>query len=964
MTLDRDYFDNPIIPDYVLCKANKERIGTLKCTEKTIDVKYNDLNEIHLVTYMNIDDEKNPYYDAVDVMKYILLPDIGFFCISDCNVQSEGTEFEYKEVTAKSYECLLGQKYLETFIINKGTTGSIGDAETGYVQFYNLENKSKSLLHLVLNEKCPDWKIGHVDTELYTMQRSFEVDRQDIYSFLMNDVATAFECVFLFDTLTNTINIYQEKNVGEDTDIHVSYNNLMKNTNISCSIEDIKTCLTVTGSDDLSIREINMGNDRIIMLDYYNSTEYMSEGLYNAYNAWVKLQAQNKPQYNTLLSQFQNYYSQINELTYNKMPDDPDSTDWSLYGLNPLKEKLAVYEQKQAVSMKAGHGESSSPFYESEYLPIYNTINAINSQIEKVNKQLDTLKSEQEKIETDMSAIANVVAMENNFTKEQLKELSTFIREDELNSDNFVVTDIMTDDERFDMLKQMLKFGEKELEKLATPQLSFSVDMVNIFAIPEFERLYGKFDVGNYIWVTLRDNYHVKAKLQTMHMNFYDVSDFSVTFGNVLKKDNKLLDISNALSVAESVSTSVSFNSSYWSQAYKDATNIGKVLADGLLAAGNYLSSGDDSELLIDSRGMFVNTTSGEYANKDSIFIGGGRILFTDDAWKTVAMAVGRANVNGESKFGVFADFCIAAYIAGSTIEGNKIIGGTITGSDFNNGNGTFHVDKDGNLTATSATIKGNISGSTITGSSINNGNGTFHVDENGKLTASDANITKGTIGGAVIQNNSIKASNNRWYINADGSSSFDKPYIGGVQNGSSFGSLGFDGTNTWGNFTGNSYYGSSANNPFSGTCKTHIESLSANYIKTNYLDAMNANISNLFANEAQLGNLIVDNSARISTIESDYVKTQQLDAVNASIGSLNAKTTNIENQLRYNGVKANWQVTTVCTGIGWTSQGVKLADGSTGSVGVIKNVTYKTLYYLGMTPQDTTEEQTVQLLE
>lgn len=85
---------------------------------------------------------------------------------------------------------------------------------------------------------------------------------------------------------------------------------------------------------------------------------------------------------------------------------------------------------------------------------------------------------------------------------------------------------------------------------------------------------------------------------------------------------------------------------------------------------------------------------------------------------------------------------------------------------------------------------------------------------------------------------------------------------------------------------------------------------------------------------------------------------------MNASIGSLNTKTTNIENQLRYNGVKANWQVTTVCTGIGWTSQGVKLADGSTGSVGVIKNVTYKTLYYLGMTPQDTTEEQTAQLLE
>ena len=35
MKIRRDFFDNPIVPDYVLCKANKERIGALQCKEKT-----------------------------------------------------------------------------------------------------------------------------------------------------------------------------------------------------------------------------------------------------------------------------------------------------------------------------------------------------------------------------------------------------------------------------------------------------------------------------------------------------------------------------------------------------------------------------------------------------------------------------------------------------------------------------------------------------------------------------------------------------------------------------------------------------------------------------------------------------------------------------------------------------------------------------------------------------------------
>lgn len=789
MRITRDFFNNPIIPDYILCKANRERMGILQCTEKTIDFKFNDIDEINFTTYLYMDGLKNPSYDAIDVLKYILLPDVGFYSITSINIISEGTEFESKNVTAKSYEYLLGQKYLEEFTVNMGTVESIDG-----VQFYSLRDKSKSLLHLIL-EKCPDWKIGHIDAALQTMQRSFEISRQDIYSFLNDDVATAFECFFIFDALNNTINVYKEDTVGKDTNIHVSYVNLLKNTNMSCTTDNIKTCLTIKGSDDLTVREVNMGYDKIYNFSYYNTPEYMSQELYDAYNKWVALRNSKLSTYNSLLSQYQNLYTQLNYIEHEKMPSTSGSINWTEYGLQPLKEQLAAYEQKQAVSMKAGHGDPSSKFYNSEYLPIYNTINDINAQIKVVDGQIKSIQNQQSSISNQMSQIINTVSMQNNFTANQLNELTTFIREDELSSSNYVVTDTMTDNEKFEMLNDLLKFGEDELAKVSIPQLSFNADMVNLFAIPEFESFYGDFEPGNFIWISLRDDFSIKAKLLAIHVNFYDVTDFNVTFGNIIRKEKDYYtSIQDVMNEASSISTSVSFNSSHWSQAAKDTSIIGKILDEGLIAAGKYLKNGDDSEMVIDTRGIFVNTISGDYAYKDSIFIGGGRILFTSDNWKTVSMSVGRANVtiNGvtESKFGTFADFVIAGYIGGSVIEGTEIYGGILKSSnyvagklgsliDLNNGTFEFNAKNEQKLTLGTngiLTVKGTIKAER---GYIGGQDGFTIMD--GKLYSKKDSLTSSANGVYIGVDGIALGANNKFKALSDGTLYAEKGYLGGT---------------------------------------------------------------------------------------------------------------------------------------------------------------------------------------
>lgn len=996
--LGRDFFDNPIVPSYILCKGNKERIGSINCLNKKITINYNTLDEINFETSLYNDGEKNELYDSIDTMKYILLPGIGFYSINSIDISSEGTELEYKTIVAKSSECLMAQKYLEVFTINYGTTESIDG-----VKFYDLRDKSKSLMHLVL-EKIPDWEIGHIDVGLETMERSFKVDRQDVYSFLTTDVSEAFECIFVFDTINNLINIYKEENICKDTNVYVSYNNLLKKSDISYSIDDIKTCLTLGGEDDLTIREINLGYDRIFNLEFYHTTEYMSQKLYNTWDKWVKKRSGKVDQYTTLLSHYQDYIVRINFLTHEKMPDDPESTKWSDYGLVPLQEKLAAQEQKQSVMMKSGWGNESDKNYTTQYLPVYNTIQAINAEITKVQAELDNLKKEQDVYYEQMSAIIDDLAMENNFTQDELKELSTFIREDELTSENYVVTSVMTDEERFAMLEDFLEHGEKELAKKATPQLTFNADMLNLFAMEEFNLWYEDFNVGNYIHVSLRDKYLVKAKLLAISFDFLDLTDFNVTFGNVVKNGDNLFDVTEAIAQAQSAATSVSFNSSYWNAAAKDTSEIGKMLEDGLLAAGQYLKSNEESEMVIDSRGIFVKTTSGKYANKDSIFIGGGRILFTDDDWKTVAMAVGRTDVTiegvTESRFGVFADFVIAGYVGGSTVEGSKIIGGTLESTNYEKGkygtfmnlndgtfefngggekklyfdgttltakgtiqaekgwfggengfkietnkaytngknsltskndgvylgtdgialgaNSPFKVTSDGTITA----IKGNIGGWEITdkniynkivftGNKANNSTGMGYTDTardlafwagDGKFLVKNTGYVHaeyGNIGGATIRNDSIRASNDNWWVNSDGSASFKNVYISGVQYGSSFGSIGYNNGITWGSFGGSSYFGSSAGSPFSGTCVSHIQSISADYIYANYLEAMYANIGSLQAKDAEIENLVATKAsieslnatnARVGTIEANYVRAGTISADDVHAGTVNGR--------------------------------------------------------------------------
>lgn len=336
-------------PKIYLCEVDKTRICELNVTNLKGTFEFNKYSEISFDIGRTYLDEisgqvmVHPFYDKIEALRLVELSEFGYFQLQDPDIMGDGLQ-EIKSMTAYSLEYDLSQKYLENFQANNGLTGSI-DAV-----LYNPNDAEHSLLHLILT-KAYGWSVGYVDAALCSKVRSFEIDRQSIYDFLMNEVADKFNCIVTFDTVDSTINLYAENlietlngvdgktakfilthpfvtigyitidgyktnaytynaSTGEivfdaappngakievadgyqekwSTDVFVSFDNLAQQMNVSYSADDIKTVLTVTGADELDIREVNMGLPYIVDLSYYYTVDWMGQDLYDAYTAYL-----------------------------------------------------------------------------------------------------------------------------------------------------------------------------------------------------------------------------------------------------------------------------------------------------------------------------------------------------------------------------------------------------------------------------------------------------------------------------------------------------------------------------------------------------------------------------------------------------------------------------------------------------------------------------------------------------
>ena len=200
-----------------LCNPNKQQICFLnQGFQQELSLRFNEMSEFHITIPYKTDGEAFPYYDRIKSKKLILIDDIGYFLITTVDETDDGI-VKQKTVTAYSLETELAFKKINIF--------------DGTYKFYDPINVDNTLMGKILSTS--NWTIGQIDPDLWNVYRTFEIPDSTVYEFLMNDVETSYECVFMFDSFARTVSAYTLKNLVKNTDIILSYNNLIQNIDIN-----------------------------------------------------------------------------------------------------------------------------------------------------------------------------------------------------------------------------------------------------------------------------------------------------------------------------------------------------------------------------------------------------------------------------------------------------------------------------------------------------------------------------------------------------------------------------------------------------------------------------------------------------------------------------------------------------------------------------------------------------------
>lgn len=583
-------------------------------------------------------------------------------------------------------------------------------------------------------------------TTFNNQQRSFEIDRSSIYDFLMNDVCETFRCVIEFNTWDNSINVYSEQTAGESADVVISFENLANEITVDYALDDIKTVLTVKGADDINIREVNYGLPYITNLEYYRTPEWMGQELYDHYTEYLSQFTEDlQDDYSYLSLQMRELENEISHINYhysenlnssklyhflqflikyfeekvadeellkvldtdfeylkdtwtsfrdkmtNKDVSEEDKEQaiedvlviiFKEYSMSDLKNSETYYKKMQTTQVGDGLSDVNDDHY-GRYLATYTMLIVCQYVISERQAEIDALNIEMDQKAEEINELLKPLDMSLYLTEEDMIRLAPFLREDEYVDDNFVITEYDTEDEIQKTLMDLLKRGRDELEKISQPRLSFSTSIANIFALDEFSPIVNQFQLGNTINVVLRPDFFNKPRLLEVKIDFDNLDDFSVEFGEVFKmKDQADIHV-DLLATAISAGKSVANNSAAWSAGANTASAIQQSISAGLLDSVTEIKSTEGIQhTVVDQYGIHLRTVKDGVVSPEQGWITSNKFVYSDDGFKTSKSVFGKFTHNGVTRYGIIAEALIGGYIEGTEIEGGSLKIGKRPGYD------------------------------------------------------------------------------------------------------------------------------------------------------------------------------------------------------------------------------------------------------------------------------------------
>lgn len=486
-------------------------------------------------------------------------------------------------------------------------------------------------------------------------------------------------------------------------------------------------------------------------------------------------------------------------------------TNWDLYGIKELEGKrdefnkqiLVIFakyqkewsdmteEEKEATGMK---DEESYNIYHKEYVKYKgylgdeNTEGSLLYKLKELNDQVDELTKTQELFQEKVTSMNEQAAMNHSqfgLTDKEYIAVQNIIRMGDYTNNNIITTSLDDAVTTFEHKEELYHDGLDRIAQTASPQYQISTTLDNLLSLNEYADVdneqgwHDKFDVGNFIFIGVRDDYAVKLRLFSLEYNpCTKNSEIDVTYTNMLNHltgindftylfEDAVNDLKNSISVGTgNAKDSVEYMTNMLqmmmgTSAFKNGVNNSVSSGTVISAVGDYLDYktikvdqliGNDAQF----NTLFSKYINSEYIKANSIDV---QNLLADVATINSAL-MGTSStetgyfINLNAKNTKIDEAWISELVA-NNITVSDLLAGDITISDkmrilsengnfVVNGNTMQFLDSDGNV-----------------GIQIGYGTGTspslIIKDENGTAIMTSNGITANAIADGLIVNDMLK---------------------------------------------------------------------------------------------------------------------------------------------------------------------------------------------------------------
>lgn len=328
ITIKFDKENNVIQPTLVLATRSDRKLGVIPAYSINVSDNFNSNFELTFSVSKFDNGKKWEYWDELRSFRLIWCREWDVWFEADVKIREDCSVI--KDVTCRSI-CEAETSQTNLYNVEINTEIDISRDDYSPTVLFNEENHNASLLHRII-EKMPHYTIGHVDSSIANIQRTFSFNGRSIYDSLQ-EVAEEIDCIFVFDSGTaddgsikREINAYDleyycadcgerqpymkvcpncgSSNIrhgyGDDTSIYVSAENIAEYVELTTDTPSVKNCFRLEAGDDLmtaTVANCNPNGSRYI----WYITDYMLDDMTNELSTKLS-------QYNDMYDYYQNEY--------------------------------------------------------------------------------------------------------------------------------------------------------------------------------------------------------------------------------------------------------------------------------------------------------------------------------------------------------------------------------------------------------------------------------------------------------------------------------------------------------------------------------------------------------------------------------------------------------------------------------------------------------------------------------